>query len=52
MKRLVCMIAAFAISAAAHAGGLPFAVDSFQKAQALARQDSAKHVLVFYTSDN
>ena len=52
MKRFVFLIAALAFGAAAHAGGLPFAVDSFQKAQALARQDSGKHVLVFYTSDN
>ena len=52
MKRFVFLIAALVLSAAAQAAGLPFAVDSFQKAQALARQDSAKHVLVFYTSDN
>lgn len=52
MRSFVFLLAAFAISAAAHAGGLPFAVDSFQKAQALAKQDSGKHVLVFYTSEN
>lgn len=51
-ERFVFMIAALAFSAAAHAGALPFAVESFQKAQALAKQDSAKHLLVFYTSDN
>ena len=52
MKRFVLMIATLVLSAAAHAGGLPFAVESFQKAQALAKQDSQKHVLVFYTSEN
>ena len=52
MKRCIFLLAALALSAAAHAGGLPFAVESFQKAQALAKQDGAKHVLVFYTSDN
>jgi hypothetical protein len=52
MKRFLFLVAALAIGTAAHAGGLPFAVDSFQKAQALVKQDSGKHVLVFYTSDN
>ena len=35
----------------AHAAGLPFAVDSLQEAQDVARQDGSKHVLVFYTSE-
>ena len=52
MKHVVLMIATLVLSAAVHAGGLPFAVESFQKAQALAKQDSQKHVLVFYTSEN
>ena len=52
MKRFVFVIAALILSAAAQAGGLPFAVESFQKAQSLAKQDSSKHVLVFYTSEN
>jgi hypothetical protein len=52
MKRFVFLIATLVLSAVAHAAGLPFAVESFQKAQALAKQDSAKHVLVFYTSEN
>jgi hypothetical protein len=52
MKRFVLIIATLVLSAAAHAGGLPFAVESFQKAQALAKQDGQKHVLVFYSSEN
>lgn len=52
MKRLVLLIAAIAISALAHAGGLPFAVESFQKAQELGKQYNAKHVLIFYTGPN
>ena len=52
MKRVVFLIAALVLGAAAQAAGLPFAVESFQKAQALAKQDGAKHVLVFYTSEN
>jgi hypothetical protein len=52
MKRFTFLIAALFFSAAAQAGGLPFAVDSFQKAQALSKQDGGRHLLVFYTSDN
>ena len=52
MRSLVFLIAALALSAAAQAAGLPFAVDSFQKARSLAKQDGGKHVLVFYTSEN
>ena len=52
MKRFVFLIAALVLSTAAHAAGLTFAVESLQKAQALAKQDGAKHVLVFYTSEN
>lgn len=38
------------VGAAAHAYGLKYAVDSLQKAQALAKQGTGKHVLIFYTS--
>ena len=50
MRVVLLLIAALALNAA-HAAGLPFAVDSLQKAQSAARQDG-KHVLVFYTSEN
>lgn len=52
MKRFLFLVVALAIGTVAHAGGLSFAVDSFQKAQALSKQDGDRHVLVFYTSDN
>ena len=39
-----------AASGAAQAYGLKYAVDSLEKARALAKQSSARHVLVFYTS--
>jgi len=52
MRRFVFLIVALALGAAAQAAGLPFAVESLQKAQALAGQDGSKHVLVFYTSEN
>jgi hypothetical protein len=51
MRRLLFLIAALALNSA-HAAGLPFAVESLQKAQTIAKQDGAKHVLVFYTSEN
>ena len=51
MKLVVLLIAALVLSATAQAAGLPFAVESLQKAQALAKEDSSKHVLVFYTSE-
>jgi hypothetical protein len=49
MRFVVFLIAALALSAA-HGAGLPFAVESLQKAQSIAKQD-ARHVLVFYTSE-
>ena len=52
MKHFLLLLAALFLGTAAHAAGLPFAVESLQKAQSLARQDGAKHVLVFYTSEN
>jgi hypothetical protein len=52
MKRFVLLVAMLFAGAAAHAAGLPYAVESLEKAQALAQQDRTKHVLVFYTSEN
>ena len=50
MKRLAIGLLALIWSGLAQAYGLPFAVDSFKKAQTLAQQNAARHVLVFYTS--
>lgn len=50
MKRLVVALMMLAWSGLAQAYGLPFAVDSLKKAQALSQQDDSRHVLVFYTS--
>jgi ribose 1,5-bisphosphokinase PhnN len=50
MKHLVIALLALAWSALAQAYGLPYAVDSFKKAQALSQQNASRHVLVFYTS--
>jgi hypothetical protein len=50
MKRFVAALALLACSALAHASGLPWAVDTLEKAQSLAGQGAARHVLVFYTS--
>lgn len=52
MKRILLLIATVAFSAIAQAGGLPYAVESFSKAQAISKEDAARHVLVFYTSEN
>jgi hypothetical protein len=50
MKRFAIALLLAALSSVAQAYGLPYAVESLQKAQALAKQDAARHVLVFYTS--
>ncbi|MGQ0749962.1 MAG: hypothetical protein ACT4PS_05450 [Betaproteobacteria bacterium] len=50
MKRLAVLIALCLASALAQAKGVPYAVDSLQKAQTTAKQ-GARHVLVFYTSE-
>jgi hypothetical protein len=50
MKRPVIALLALGLCGLAQAYGLPYAVESLQKAQALAKQDAARHVLVFYTS--
>lgn len=50
MKRLVVALMMLAWSGLTQAYGLPFAVDSLKKAQALSRKDVSRHVLVFYTS--
>ncbi len=52
MKRLALLVAMFLASAWAQAAGLPFAVESLKKAKEVSAQDPAKHVLVFYTSEN
>lgn len=51
MKRFALMTALCLITTYAQAWGLPYAVDSYAKAQALAAKDSGKHLLVFYTSE-
>ena len=51
MKRFALMAALFLFSNFAHAWGLPYAVDTLEKAQSIAKKDSAKHLLVFYTSE-
>jgi len=50
MKRLAIASLLMTLSGFAHAYGLPYAVDSFKKAQVLSQQDVSRHVLVFYTS--
>ena len=52
VRRCAVVIALFLAAAAAHAKGLPYALESLQKAQQIAKQDASKHVLVFYTSEN
>ena len=50
MKRIVVALLVLAWSGLAQSYGLPYAVDSFKKAQALTQQNTSRHVLVFYTS--
>lgn len=50
MKRFGAVLALAAWSALAHASGLPWAVDTLEKAQSLAAKGGSRHVLVFYTS--
>ena len=52
LTRCTLVIALFLAAAAAQAKGLPYALESLQKAQQIAKQDASKHVLVFYTSEN
>jgi hypothetical protein len=52
MKRLALLVMMCCVSALAQAKGVPFAVESFGKAQELSKKDGTKHVLVFYTADN
>jgi len=52
MKRIALVVAMCVVSAYALAAGVPFAVKSLQAAQDLVKQDSSRHVLVFYTSEN
>ena len=50
MKRIVLASLLLALSGIAHGYGLPYAVDSLEKAQAQVKQNASSHVLVFYTS--
>ena len=50
MKRLAIATLLLMLSGFAQAYGLKYAVDSFPKAQAQAKQNASRHVLVFYTS--
>ena len=50
MKQFAILIALCLMSALAQAKGVPYAVDSLPKAQAVAKE-GARHVLVFYTSE-
>ena len=52
MKRFIFLIALCLASAGVQAKGVPFAMESFQKAQQAVKQDASRHVLVFYTSEN
>lgn len=52
MKRWVVLLALCLVGTVAQAKGVPFAVGSLQQAQALAKQDASKHLLVFYTHEN
>ena len=51
MKRLALLVVLCCISVLAQAKGVPFAVESFGKAQELSKS-SSKHALVFYTAEN
>ncbi len=51
MKRLALLVVMCCLSALAQAKGVPFAVESFGKAQELSKSGS-KHTLVFYTAEN
>jgi hypothetical protein len=50
MRRLAVALMLIAASGLAQAYGLPYAVGSLESAQAMAKQNTARHVLVFYTS--
>lgn len=51
MKRYALLVALCLASAIAQAKGVPFAVESFEKAQATAQKATNRHVLVFYTHE-
>lgn len=52
MRRFVLLAALLLAGSWAQAAGLPFAVESLKTAQEASAKDPAKHVLVFYTSEN
>lgn len=51
MKRFALMVALCLVSAVAQAKGVPFAVESLQKAQEIAKKDPSRHLLIFYTHE-
>ena len=51
MKLLLALLLSFGLGAA-NAAGLPFAVNSLDKAQAMVKQERGRHVLIFYSSPN
>ncbi len=52
MKRIILLVALCLASLGVQAKGVPFAMESFQKAQQAVKRDASRHVLVFYTSEN
>ena len=50
MKLVLAFLLSFALGAAANAAGLPFAINSLDKAKQMVKQERGKHVLVFYSS--
>jgi hypothetical protein len=52
MKRFIFLAALCLVNAGVQAKGVPFAMESFQKAQQAVKHDASRHVLVFYTSEN
>jgi hypothetical protein len=51
MRSWIVAIALGLCAAVAQAKGVPFAVGSLEHAQQVAKQESSKHVLVFFTSE-
>lgn len=52
MRLMLSLLLSLALTAAANAAGLPFAIDSLDKAKGLVKQAPGKHILVFYSSPN
>lgn len=50
MTRIIgAVIALFFFSSVSFAFGIPYRVESLEKAKSLQSQDQSKHILVFYT---